>query len=177
MAERVGDRSVFAIGFEFSGFKARTWNEHWGRLWLSVGGATVGNLDEIEMIQTGLDSLRETACEEWEPASEALQGLSAEDSLNAVMNRRYGEEELLGAFSLSVSDECLASVEVLPRRTGPFFDGWEAILLNCGVSERFIWRCEGKETSEVLWPTGTFARVVGETCAAFEGLARAKLSQ
>jgi hypothetical protein len=177
MAERIGDPSVFAIEFEISDFKARMWNEHWGRLWLWVGGGIVGNLDEFEMIQTGLDSLLATAREERDRASEALQGLSAEDALNAVMNAGYGEEESRDAHSLSVSEGCLAAVEVLPRLTAYFFDGWEAILLECGVSKRFVYRHEGKETFEVLLPTGAFAQVVGEACAAFERLARAKLNQ
>jgi len=172
MAERVGDRSVFAIEFEVSDYQPRTWNECWGRLWLWVGSNAVGNLDEIEMIQTGLDSLKETALDERRQASEALQGLRGEDALDAVMKARYDEEEWRAAHPLPVLDECLASVEVLPRLTGPFFDGWEAILLDCGESERLLYRREGAETLEAVWPTGTFAGIVSDSNAAFESYAR-----
>ena len=177
MSVKVGDSTVFALEFELAGPSARTWNETWGRLWLWIGGSAVGNLEEIEMIQIGLDSLRETAGDERTQASKALQYLCGEDALNFVMEARYGEEERLITHSLPESDECLASVEVLPRRTGPFFDGWEAILLECDPLERLLYRREGKETLEAVWPTGSFAKVVSETNAAFERLVRAKLKQ
>jgi hypothetical protein len=39
----------------------------------------------------------------------------------------------------------LARYEVLPRLTGPFFDGWDAVLIEAGEEERFIFRQEGAE--------------------------------
>ena len=52
-------------------------------------------------------------------------------------------------------------VAVLPRRTGPFFNHWQAVLVE--HDNAFIFREEQREVCEGAWPLGTFRDGVSRT--------------
>jgi hypothetical protein len=159
-SSRIGDRWTFAIEFEGIGDPPKAWNEWWGSLWLWVDGHVVGRPSEIEMVMTGFDSLVGSAQQTRTGLSTPLQlSVAAEEALDLVMWARYGSDDRApGSF---VGDpSALKRYEVLPRLTGPFFDGWEAVLIEAAQQERFILRQEGADVREALWPAGTFRSVV-----------------
>lgn len=170
--KRVGNRWTFAVEFEIHGDRPAAWNEWWGSLWLWVEGRLVGRPDETEMVLTGLDSLQESASEERIPASSILSTYDSKEALDAVMWARYGGDGPSPLKFPTKNEEGLFSLEVLPRRTGPFFDGWEAILLEQAGTQRFVYRQEGGDVVEAVWPHGTFSHVVGDARAEFESLAQ-----
>jgi hypothetical protein len=176
---RVGDRWMFALEFEIRGEpRARAWNEWWGSLLLWADGHLVGKPYEVEMIQTGLDSLRETANGNRAPASLILSAFSPKEALDAVMWAHYDGKKEHRPLKLSLESEvALLPLEILPSLTGPFFDGWEAIILEDRATERFVFRQEGAEAAEAIWPLGTFRRVVGEAQSDFERIARSILKE
>jgi hypothetical protein len=169
-SSRIGDRWAFAIEFEGIGDPPKLWNEWWGSLWLWVDGQVIGCPSEIEMVMTGFDSLVESAQQAPTGLSGPLQpSVNALEALDLVMWARYGSDDRApGGFVGDPSD--LARYEVLPRLTGPFFDGWEAVLVGTGQEERFIFRQEGAEAREVLWPEGTFRSTVQQAIDEFKRL-------
>ena len=170
-SSRIGDRWTFAIELEGIGDPPKSVNEWWGSLWLWVDGQVVGWPSEIEMLMTGFDSLAESAQQTPAGISSPLQpSVSAAEALDLVMWATYGDDDgAPGGFVGDPSD--LAGYEVLPRLTGPFFDGWEAVLIEAGQDERFIFRQEGAEAREVLWGAGTFRRTVQQAIDEFKRLA------
>ncbi len=124
------------------------------------------------MVQIGLDSLNETAQENRESASLLLSAYRPNEALQAVMSARYGAQDPINVRASGLDDQVLVSLEVLPRRTGVFFEGWEAILLDEGSTERFLYRRDDTNAIEVLWPTGTFREIIGKARREFETLAR-----
>jgi len=170
-SSRVGDRWTFAIEFEGIGDPPKIWNEWWGTLWLWVNGAIVGRPSEFEMVMTGFDSLLESAQRIPTGLSGPLQpSVGAAEALDLVMWSRYGDDDQAPEGFVGDSAE-LERYEVLPRLTGPFFDGWEAVLIEAGPEERFIFRHEGVETREVRWSVGTFRSVVQQAVSEFKRLA------
>jgi hypothetical protein len=172
-SSRIGDRWTFAIEFEGSGDRPKSWNEWWGSLWLWVDGRVVGCPCEIEMLMTGFDSLLESAQQTPTGLSSPLQpSVPSVEALDLVMWARYGNDDRApGDFVGDPSD--LARYEVLPRLTGPFFDGWDAVLIAAGQEERFIFRQEGAGVGEVLLPAGTFKSTVQQSIDEFKRLAAA----
>jgi len=171
-AKRVGNRWMFALEFEINGDIPRTWSELRGSLWLWAGGRLIGNLYEIETVKIGLDSLVEAAGENRAAASRILAACTRSEALKSVMWARYGEDRDPPVRLGAVDQSTLFSLEILPRRTGPFFDGWEAILFDDGAEEHFIFREGEAETMESVWPMGTFGAVIAEARTEFERLAQ-----
>lgn len=61
--------------------------------------------------------------------------------------------------------------EVLPRRAGPSFEGWQAALVSAGENERFIWKRDiDPNAQEALLPRGEFLRIVNESWGWLETL-------
>src|SRR5579859_2288391 len=173
-SSRIGDRWTFAIEFEGIGDPPKAWNEWGGSLWLWVDGHVVGRPSEIEMVMTGFDSLVESVQQTRTGHSGPLQpSVPAGEALDLVMWACYGsDDQAPGSF---VGDPAaLTRYEVLPRLTGPFFDGWEAVLIGAGQEERFILRLEGGEVREALWPAGTFRSVVQQALDDFKQFAAAE---
>jgi hypothetical protein len=169
LTQRVGNYSTFAVEFELSQTFPAKWNEWLGSIWLWAGGRQVGNLIETEMVSIALDSLAETADETGTRPSSLIPMQSPKEILEAVMWARYGEAD--DQMSILVGDEKrLYPFEVLPRSTGPFFDNWEAALVEHNNSERFIFRERKNEVCEVSWPIGTFRDVVSRTRLEFQSL-------
>lgn len=174
--KRIGNRSILAVEFEAHGSPPpKIWNEWWGYLWLWVEGHVVGRPFEYEMIWTGLESLKESAGETGQRANDLLPARNSEGALDMVMWASYGNHDL--AMEELIRDKGrLSAFEILPRRTGPFFDGWQAVLLEEGTRERFIYRAEGVPLAEVIWPFGTFRDVINAASSEFERLARSMLN-
>ena len=173
ISKRVGDRRVLAVEFEIFPDLPSAPNELWGSLWLWVEGVLVGRPNETEMLQIAFESLRESARDDRGQASHVLSACSPIEALEAVMRARYGVQPGYSAETVRLNDdEILFSVEVLPRRTGPFFDGWEAILLDKGSREHFIYRQDEMAVVEAAWPIGTFARVIDEAAIEWEFIAK-----
>lgn len=177
-SKRVGDRNSFAVEFEGhrlpGGPGPRLWNELWGYLWLWVEGHLVGNPFELEMVTIGLESLQTTALETGCRQSRLLSAQTSTEALEIVLRAIYGDDDPV-TEELTPDWDSLAPFEVLPGRTGPFFDGWEAILLETGTTEQFVYRQEGKPTIDAVWPLGTFRDAVLEATSEFEKLARYEL--
>jgi hypothetical protein len=77
--------------------------------------------------------------------------------------------------SCTLAWEISYSYDSTGQLTGPFFDGWEAVLIEAGREERFIFRQAGAEAKEVVWPAGTFRSVVQRAIDEFKRLAPALL--
>jgi hypothetical protein len=170
---RVGNRWIFAIEFEGIGDPPKVWNEWWGSLWLWANGQIVGRPFEIEMVMTGFDSLVDSAQKSENPAAANLASKPASEALDLVMWARYGVDDTPKGFE--GDPILLCQHEILPLATGPFFDGWEAILLAENSQERFIFRQVGGRINEALWPGGTFKSLVFQALDEFKKLATASL--
>jgi hypothetical protein len=168
LTRSVGDGRVLAVEFVLSPELPRIWNEWWGRLSLSVAGRKIENSGEIEMVWTGLASLRESARDVAASSVSKISRCRPQEALSLVMQARYGEDS-------SIDDGELAHFEVLPSRTGPFFDGWEAVLIPNDEAERFIYRHGNESVSDALWPKGTFLGVMEEACREFELISKGLL--
>ena len=153
----VGSRESLCIEFEVNSDLDAPVNTWWGRIALWVAGNLVGDNSEVEMVSLGVGILLSAALQTGSRRNDVLSSLSPGEALDLVMWAVYGEEnprfrELVGSTDLSM-------FEVLPRG-GPFFDDWQAILLEEHEQERFICRKEGASPFEVTWPIGTFKHVV-----------------
>jgi hypothetical protein len=166
-ARKFGDPSEFAVEFAALDDLGKP-ADGWGKLWLYVNGQIVGNSDEIEMIIIGLGSLRESANEDRAKASLLVAELGAGQAIEAVMWAHYDSTPAYPQFA--GHEDTLASLEVLPRNTGPFFDGWEAVLLARGREEQFVYRRPQGEVIGAVLPVGTFRRVINQAFAEFEQL-------
>ena len=153
----IGSPGLFGIEFEVKcdlSVPANTW---WGTFWLWADGKCVGDRNEMEMVSLGLGILLNAVRKADSRKSNLLSSLPAAEALNLVMSAVYGDDDPRRQELGSPSD--LGVFEVLPGG-GPFFDDWQAILLEEGGKERFIWRKDGEQTFEVRWELGTFRNVV-----------------
>jgi|HubBroStandDraft_2_1064218.scaffolds.fasta_scaffold09090_5 hypothetical protein len=170
-AKEIGNRSSFAVEFQLSDNIPKEWHNWWGNLWLWAGGQLVGNPAETEMVAIGFASLMDTARETEARPRAQIPAQSPKEILDVVMWARYGEDDTRMA-SLVGDEKRLYPYEVLPGRAGPFFDNWEAVLVEDEGVERFIFREATKQVSEVSWPIGTFRDVVTRAESEFRSLAR-----
>jgi hypothetical protein len=127
------------------------------------------------MVMTGFDSLDSSARDGRTEASSRLAGFSSRDALDLVMWAHYESSDRPAVPEISGGDENLCCLEVLPSTAGPFFDGWEAILLVRDERESLIYRHEGGALHEGTWQVGTFERIVGQAKTEFERLAKTAL--
>ncbi len=169
IGKRVGDRRIFAVEFEFELRQGISLEDIWGCVWLWAGGHCIGQTWEMEIVQFGLKALRETADDKAPRISHLLSSMPASEALDLVMWARYGDDNA-NFERLAGSRESLEQFEVLPRRTGPFFDGWQAILIEEGATEKFVFRKSGRETFELTWANGLFKRTVQDAFEAFAKL-------
>jgi len=128
------------------------------------------------MVMTGLESLYEAAGETGTRDKCLLPTSNSREALEMVLWARYGDSNPVMERTVR-NEKALFAFEILPRRTGPFFEDWEAILLEEGVNERFIYRQKGADVVEAAWPLGTFRRVITEARSDFEKLARSMLNE
>jgi RHS repeat-associated protein len=162
---RIGDRRVFAVEFEFDP-KQTTTKDIWGCLWLWAGGRCIGNCQEIEMVDFGLSALVEASASDHSSLAK-LSSSPAKDAIDLIMWAVYGDDDAEKEKTLGGDRRSFERFEILPGVTGPFFDNWQAILIDCGSDERFIFRRSQEAPYEFRWPSGTFSKVVGEARDAF----------
>lgn len=153
----IGSQESFGIEFDVKcdlAVPASTW---WGGFWLWADGNLVGNKNDIEIVSCGLGVLLNAAHKTVSRKSDLLSLLPANEALDLVMSSVYGDDD--ASFRRLAGSADLRSFEVLPGG-GPFFDEWQAILLEESELERFIYRKEGEQTFECSWQPGTFRNVV-----------------
>jgi hypothetical protein len=174
--QRSGNRLRFAVEFEAyklpDGSFPRMWNEWWGYLWLWVDGRIVGNPFEYEFIWSGLGPLVKDASETGKRGSSLLSTYQPKEALEIVMKVLDDDVEAEKSAGDPANPGLL---QILPGVTGPFFDGWEAILLEQGDTEHFIYRQKECTTVEAVWQIGTFRDAILEAKNGFETLARSNL--
>jgi hypothetical protein len=176
LVKRVGNHATFAVEFELTHTAPSKWNEWYGSIWLWAGARQLGNPFETEMVAIALDSLTDTARETGTRHNSIIPVESAEQILEIVMSACYGNTD--GRISSLVRDEeRLHPFEILPRRTGPSFDGWEAVLVEYDDTERFIFREEKGEVRELSWPLGTYREVVLRANHEFQSFTQALLKR
>jgi hypothetical protein len=176
-SRRIGNRLTFAVEFEVHDSPApRLWNEWWGYLWLWVEGNVVGNPFELEMIMIALEPLSGIAYPMESETAKVLSTHTSEEVLEMVRWAVYGEDDP-AMEKLVLHREKFLSFEIFGGSTGPFFDGWEAVLLKEGATERFIYRQRGRGVIEAVWPLGTFHDILSEARNEFERLGRSKIDR
>ncbi len=164
---RTGDRRIFAVEFEIELDQVRSPNEWYGCLWLWVDGRCVGESQEVEMVSIALEHLVAAAQETGSRSNRKLSSLPADEALNLVIWAAYGDDSLKLEQQLAESRQSLAKFDILPTSAGPFFDSWEATLIELGDEERFIYRRDGEAVREAKWRLGTFKDVVLQAQADF----------
>lgn len=153
----IGSQESFGIEFDVKCDPAVPSNTWWGRLWLWADGVLVGNMNDIEMVSCGLGVLLNALHKTASRKSDLLSSLPAREALELVMCSVYGNNDAYVRRLAGSMD--LRSFEVLPGG-GPFFDEWQAILLEESETERFIFRKEGEPTFKCSWRMGTFRNIV-----------------
>jgi len=167
---RIGCRQRFAIEFEVEPDRTRPANEWRGSIWLWVDGRCVGETYETEMVSIGLDALVRAAKGTRSKASSVFASLPAAQALDEVMQAIYGEDD--EQDKRLVSQEDFAVLDILPSSAGPSFDHWEAILVEDGAEERFIYRRIGSPVFEARWKSNTFRNTVLEAEVQFSNTAK-----
>ena len=169
LSQRVGSRHLFAVEFEVKPDRALSPNEWLGSIWLWVEGRCVGEAHEIEMVSIGLDALVHAAKATRSTISSLFDSLPAEQALDRAMLVIYGEDDEQDKGPVSPD---LANLDILPTSAGPFFDNWEAILVEAGAEERFIYRRLGNQVFEARWKINTFRDTVLEAERKFLQIAK-----
>jgi hypothetical protein len=155
LERKIGSRAIFAIEFSVEPILGKPVNEWWGKIQLWVGGRCVGNPEEVEMVSIGLGTLDAIGKQTGSRGNPLLGSLPVDTAIDNVMQAIYGET---GAETEQFSSEDLSKFEVFPVSI-PFFDNWEAILLEEGDEERFLYRREGEPGQVVTWDIGTFREI------------------
>ena len=145
-------------------------DELYGTLWIWACGGLIGNTSATELVVIGLDSLQELTTENLRDGSSILSKFTSEQALDAVMWCRYGIDDSPPIPLTEHEINALIAVEIFPRRAGPFFEGWEGILLRDDSAERLIYRKEGQATNIALMPVGSYANTVRAARDAFNML-------
>jgi hypothetical protein len=169
---RVGDRRIFAVEFELEPNQQGPPNEWYGSLWLWVEGRCIGESHEVEMVSIGLEHLAGSAQATGSRTDPVFSSLSAGEALDFVMWAVYGENNSKLKQHLAGSRERLFKFDILATSAGPFFDDWEATIIEIGDEERFIYRKDGEPIHEARWPLGTFKGVVLQAQAEFTKLCK-----
>jgi len=164
ITRRIGNRRQFAVEFEVDA-DAPPARDVWGCLWLWAGGTCIGNSHEVEIVDFGLSGLQKAGRAIREQPS-FLSSMPASEALDLVMWAIYGDDDP-GREEMIKDRRSLDPFEVMPGVMGPYGDGWEAILIGDGSSERLVYRHALQSTQEVRWPQGTFSRTVTEAREVF----------
>ena len=155
LERRIGSREVLSIEFSIEPQLDKPVNEWWGHIRFWAGGRCIGNPDEIEMVSIGLGALEAVGKQTGSRASPLLMRLPPDAAIDRVMQAIYGEEE---AETERVSFDDMTKFEVFPGAS-PFFDNWEAILLEEGDHEKFLYRHVRQPAQEMTWEIGTFRNI------------------
>lgn len=137
------------------------WRRHLGSFWVWADGHLLGNPYDMELLGVGLGLMIWVAEGTGRRASPLLSLRSRAEALDLVMESIYGEN----ADLVRAEYGNLGAFEVMPAGN-PYFDGWQAIVLEEGQEETLIWR-QGADGSVITatWPLGEIRRVVSEVVA------------
>lgn len=151
LRRNVGSCDRFSVEFSVRPDLNAPTNEWWGTVCLWVDGRCVGNPNEIEMVSIGMGALAHAAQQTGSRVNLFLSSHTATEALECVVQAIYGEKEVE-----SLGNKEATRFEVLSAAAGPSFDNWEAILLEEGQTERFIYRRGDQPVREARWKIGTF---------------------
>ena len=165
----IGSRLTFAVEFSVEPRLTNSAVEWWGCMCLWVAGDCVGNPAELELVSIGMASLVRSA-RQVSRTSSLLSNLPTDRALDAVKWAVYGEDN--PELERLVGSADLGKFEVLGTSAGPSFDNWEAILIEEGEDERFLYRRSGEPAKEASWKSGTFREIVLQADAELRGLMR-----
>lgn len=183
-----GDRWRFGIECEVQDCDVDPWGtlEPFGSFWLWAEGRTIGNTDVSEQLTLAFSRLRSSASYAGQRPDNRFLGMSNTDKLNFVRWVGYGEDhefcaERWGGRCLDgARAEDVKSYWVIPPGDSPFFDDWEAILLERETAETLVWRYqrrERRECVEVAVPSGMFAEVCQKACDWFDRLRSERMGE
>lgn len=181
-----GDRWRLGVECEVQDCDVDPWGtlEPFGSFWLWVEGRAIGNTDVSEQLVAGFSRLRASARYSGQRADDRFPGMTNLDKLDAVRWVGWGDDdefrpELWGGLSLDQArTEDVRPYWVFPPGESPFFDEWEAILLEREMIETLVWRHQrgGLSSShEVELPLGLFSYVCTRACDWFDRLRQERM--
>jgi hypothetical protein len=151
-----GDRWYFGMECEVQDCDVDPWGtlEPFGSFWLWAEGRTIGNPDVSEQLTLAFSQLRSSAGYAGQRPDDRFPGMNNIDKLDFVRWVGYGEDhefcaERWGGRCLEEARaEDVESYWVIPPGHSPFFDDWEAILLEGETTETLIWRHQRRGLAE-----------------------------
>ena len=176
-----GDRWNFGLECEIQDLDVDPWGtlEPFGSCWLWIRGRIMGNTDVSEQLTIAFSQLRSSLGKAGKRNDDRFPGMSNLDRLDFIRWVGWGDDhefcaERWGGRHLDEArGEDVGSYWVVPPGHSPFFDDWEAILLEGETTETFAWRDQRKGTAEceeAAVPSGTFAEVCLKACDWFDGI-------
>jgi len=181
-----GDRWRFGVECEVQDCDVDPWGtlEPFGSFWLWVEGRAIGNTDVSEQLVLGFSALRASVRYSGQRADNRFPGMTNLDKLNLVRWVGWGDDddfrpELWGGRSRDQArNEDVKSYWVAPPGDSPFFDDWEAILLEREMAETLVWRHERGgflSSQEAELPLGFFSEVCTWACDWFDRFRRERM--
>jgi hypothetical protein len=181
-----GDRWRFGVECEVQDCDVDPWGtlQPFGSFWLWVEGRAIGNTDVSEQLVLAFSTLRASVRGAGRRSDDRFPDMTNLDKLNRVRWVRWGDDdefrpELWGGKS---PDEARAEdvqpYWVVPPGDSPFFDDWEAILLERETSETLVWRHQrggSSSSQEVELPLGFFSEVCTRACDWFDRFQQARM--
>jgi hypothetical protein len=180
-----GDRWRFGIECEVQDCHVDPWGSRqpFGSFWFWVGGQVVGNTDISEQLFQAFWPLDQVNTNSGNRKASDVPGASRLDKFEFIIWLRFGEDADfdVGRWGNQDIDQLrqldLTRFEIIPRGSSPFQDGWEAVLLEDGEQETFIWRQWSGDvghTHELSLPVGDFSRVLGPASDWFRDFRRSR---
>lgn len=181
-----GDRWSFGVECEVQECDVDPWGtlQPFGSFWLWVEGRAVGNTDVSEQLVSGFSKLRASVRYSGQRPNSRFPGMTNIDKLDLVRWVGWGDDdefrpELWGGRSCDQArTEDVKPYWVIPPGDSPFFDDWEAILLEGEMTETLVWRYERGGLSlsqEIELPLGFFSEVSTRACDWFDQLRKERM--
>ena len=181
-----GDRWLFGIECEVQNCDVDPWGsrEPFGSFWFWIGGQVLGNPDIAEGLFHAFRPLEPVKSSSGNRKASDVPGDSYLDKLDFIIWLRFGEDQDFDAGRWGNRDIAelrqldLTRFEVIPRGASPFQDGWEAVLLEDGEQETFIWRQWSGgvgHTHELSLPLGEFSPVLASAGDWFRSFQRTRV--
>jgi hypothetical protein len=166
-----GDRWRFGIECEVQEGDVDPWGSRgpFGSFWFWAGGQIVGNADRAEQLIHAFRSVDLVRNSSGNRRASDVPGASCLDKFDFIIWVRFGEDAEFDAGRWGNREIAelrgldLTRFEIIPRGESPFHDGWEAVLLEDGERETFVWRewrGELGHSHELSLPLGEFSRVL-----------------
>jgi hypothetical protein len=181
-----GDRWRFGVECEVQDRDMDPWGtlQPFGSFWLWVGGRAIGNTDVSEQLVLGFSTLRASVRYSGQRPDARFFGMTNLDKLSLVRWVGWGDDdefrpELWGRRSLDEArTEHVEPYWVVPPGNSPFFDDWEAILLEREMTETLVWRHQRggfSSSQEFELSPGLFSEVCTRACDWFDRLQQERM--